>query len=50
MGDKNNYTNCYVFNMFFIHGEDERILEGTVRTFNAKYPYIYLTKSKFRKI
>lgn len=47
----NNYTNTDILNIFYTHGECNKIIERTVRTFNNKYPHLVpLTKSKFRKI
>lgn len=49
--NNDNYSNRDVLNLFFIHGECNKILDRTCRTFNERYPNLpHMTKKKFRKI
>lgn len=45
------YSNSDILNLFYIHGECEKILERTCRTFNNRYPDLpRMTRRKFRII
>lgn len=47
----NQYTNIEILNLFYIHGECNKIVNRTCRTFNERYPNLPpMTKLKFRKI
>lgn len=46
-----SYSNEVILDLFFIHGESQRVVERTCRTFNEKYPHLpKMTRAKFRKL
>jgi hypothetical protein len=48
---ENNYTNEDILNLFFIHGECNRIIQRTCRTFNERYPHLQpMTSKKFSRM
>lgn len=46
-----SYTNEQILDLYIIHGECQRIIERTCRTFNNRYPHVSrMTGKKFRKL
>lgn len=45
------YSNMDILNLFYIHGECNRIIQKTCRMFNERYPHLTaMTKQKFKRI
>lgn len=51
MDTDEHYTNNDILNLFYIHGECQRIIERTCRTFNERYPHLpSINSKKFKRI
>ena len=49
--NNNNYSNTDILNLFYIHGECQKIISRTCRRFNTLYPNLPpINEKKFRRI
>lgn len=49
--ENQEYSNTDMLNLFYIHGECNRIIQRTCRVFNERYPHLTrMTRKKFQRI